>query len=276
MKLSIITLTYNKLEYTKQFIESLYRYTKDFELIIVDNGSTDGTVDFIKSLDKDNIKLIVNSKNLGFPKGNNQGLEIAEGEYIGFLNNDILLSPNWFEECEKVFLKEKVGFISPRHINPHYDNTDNKNYISYFRNNFNYKIEYEKTFDECVFSCVLTKREILNKIGSFDEIYSPAFFEDNDLKYRAILANLGIFVSNSVCFYHYGSITSKTHNQNFEKNRKYYYNKYPFAEYLSANAKDKYELQRMSKQFKVFPLKQVYNIHLMFIKIKNKLQKGLK
>lgn len=276
MKLSIITLTFNQLDYTKQYIESLYKYTKDFELIIVDNGSTDETVNYIKSLEKDNIKLIINNENLGFSKGNNQGLEIAIGEYIGFLNNDILLYPNWFEECEKVFEKENVGFISPRHINPHYDNTDNKNYISYFRNNFNYKIEYEKTFDECVFSCVLTKREVLNKIGSFDENYSPAFFEDNDLKYRAILANLGIFVSNSVCFYHYGSITSKTHNQNFEKNRKYYYNKYPFAEYLSANAKDKYELQRMSKQFKVFPLKQVYNIHLMFIKIKNKLQKGLK
>ena len=41
MKLSVITLTYNKLEYTKKFIESLYKYTKDFELIIVDNGSTD-------------------------------------------------------------------------------------------------------------------------------------------------------------------------------------------------------------------------------------------
>ena len=52
MKLSIITLTYNKLDYTKQYLESLYKYTKDFELIIVDNGSTDGTVEYIKSLRK--------------------------------------------------------------------------------------------------------------------------------------------------------------------------------------------------------------------------------
>ena len=101
MKLSVITLTYNKLEYTKKFIESLYKYTKDFELIIVDNGSTDGTVEFLKSL-KD-VKLILNNENKGFSAGNNQGIELAEGEYIGFLNNDILLYPAWFEACEEVF-----------------------------------------------------------------------------------------------------------------------------------------------------------------------------
>ena len=101
MKLSIITLTLNKLDYTKKFIKSLFEYTKDFELIIVDNGSTDGTVEYLETLD--NIKLIKNSENKGFSAGNNQGIAMAEGEYIGFLNNDILLYPNWFEECERVF-----------------------------------------------------------------------------------------------------------------------------------------------------------------------------
>ena len=91
MKLSIITLTYNKLKYTKKYVESLFKYTKDFELIIVDNGSTDGTREYLQSLN--NVKLIFNDENIGFSKGNNQGLTIAEGEYIAFLNNDILLYP---------------------------------------------------------------------------------------------------------------------------------------------------------------------------------------
>jgi len=276
MKLSIITLTFNKLEYTKKYIKSLYKYTSDFELILVDNGSTDGTVEFIKSLPYDNIKTIFNSENLGFSKGNNQGIEIAEGEYIGFLNNDILLSPNWFEECEKVFQKENAAFVSPRHINPHYDLAKEDNYIKYFKKNYKYKNNYQKSFDECVFSCVITKQNVVNKIGLFDENYKQAFFEDNDYKYRAIIAGYGIFVCNTVCFYHFGSITSKFLNQNLENNRSIYYSKYPFAEYLSISGVEKYNLQRMSRQFKEFPLKQIYSIHLFFIKLKNKLRKVLK
>lgn len=275
MKLSIITLTYNKLEYTKKYIESLYKYTKDFELIIVDNGSTDGTVDYIKSLQKDNIKLIVNNENLGFSKGNNQGLEIASGEYIGFLNNDILLSPDWFEECEKVFEKENVGFVSPRHLHSYFTQTNEKKYIEYFNKNKK-TIKYKKSFDECAFSCVITKRSVINDIGKFDENYTPAFFEDDDLKYRAIEKGYGVFVCNTVCFFHFGSVTSKNHNKNFEKNRKYYYDKYPFAAYLSANGKEKYELQRKTRQFSVPPLKQIYEIYLLCTKIKNRLKKGFR
>lgn len=273
MKLSIITLTYNKLEYTKKFVESLYKYTNDFELIIVDNGSTDGTVEYLKSLN--GIKTIFNSENAGFSKGNNQGIEIAEGEYIGFLNNDILLYPNWFEECEKVFEKENAAFVSPRHVNPHYDNTYEKSYIKYFQSKFNYVAPYEKSFDECVFSCVLTKKNVLNKIGIFDVNYTPAFFEDNDIKYRAISAGYGVFVCNTVCFFHFGSITSVNHNQNLEKNRAYYYSKYPFAEYLSIYGAEKFYLQRMTKQFQKFPLKQFYLLHLFLNRVRNWLKKRI-
>lgn len=273
MKLSIITLTYNKLEYTKKFIESLYKYTGDFELIIVDNGSTDGTVEYLKGANKENrIKIIINKENLGFSKGNNQGIEIAEGEYIGFLNNDILLYPNWFEECEKVFQKENTAFVSPRHVNPHYDNTNEKQYIKYFQK-LKYKKEYEKDFDECVFSCVITKREVLDNIGFFDENYYPAFFEDNDLKYRAVLNGYGIFVVNTVCFFHFGSVTSEKLDHNLEKNRNYYYKKYPFAEYLSKTGTEKAILQRKVLYFNSFPLNIFMKIYQLWLKVINKIKR---
>lgn len=271
MKLSIITLTYNKLDYTKKYIESLFKYTKDFELIIVDNGSTDGTVEYLKSIP--NLKLILNKENLGFSRGNNQGIEIATGEYIGFLNNDILLSPNWFGEIENIFKTEpNAGFISPRHIHSYFSPATEENYIQYFSKN-NKNKNYEKSFDECAFSCVITKRNVIDDIGLFDENYTPAFFEDDDLKYRSVCKGYSVLVANEVCFYHFGSITSKKFNKNFEKNRKYYYDKYPFAAYLSANSLEKDKLRRMARQFKIFPLKQIYQLYRLPERIKNRLKR---
>lgn len=263
MKLSIITLTYNNLDYTKKYIESLYKYTKDFELIIVDNGSTDGTVEYLKGVKEVNgIKLILNKENQGYSKGNNQGLEIAEGEYIGFLNNDILLSKNWFEEIEKVFQKENAGFVSPLQIE------------SKFADLIKYKYNeppYKKSFGECSFACVITKKEVLDKIGGFDIEYTPAFFEDDDLKYRAIQNGYGVFVCNSSRFFHYGSITSKDLNFNFIKNRNYYYSKHQFGEYLSANDNEIYELKTIIQQFSKFPLREFYYIYILCRKIKNRI-----
>lgn len=266
--LSIITLTLNNIEYTKKYIESLYRFTNDFELIIVDNASTNGTVDYIESLrlEKDNIKVIYNEDNKGFSKGNNQGIELAEGEYIGFLNNDILLYPNWFDKIKEVFEKENAAFVSPRHINPNYNLTSEHTYIEYFEH-FKYEKPYEKNFDECVFSCVVTKKEVLDRIGVFDENFSPAFFEDNDIKYRAILAGYGVYVVNTVCFFHYGSVTSIEHNENLEQNRAYYYSKYPFAEYLSTIGDENGRLKLCTRHFQSFPLNVAYKIYLLWLKV---------
>ena len=273
MKLSIITLTYNNLSYTKRFIESLYKYTQDFELIIVDNGSTDGTVEYLKTLNR--VKLILNKENLGFSKGNNQGIEIAEGEYIGFLNNDILLYPNWFEEIEKVFEKEeKVAFVSPVEINPNFCNISDKNYLKKFQSNK--QLTYRKSFDECQIACAIVKRDILDKIGVFDEEYTPAFFEDNDIKYRAIEAGYDTYVVNNVCFYHYSSVTSATLNQNFERNRAYYYRKHRFAEYLSIYADENREYKVMAKDFSCGFLAVLYKFVMFMQKINRNIKRILK
>ena len=219
--------------------------------------------------------MILNSENFGYSKGNNQGLKIAEGEYIAFLNNDILLYPNWFEECEKIFLKEKVGFISPKHINPCHKNTDEHRYINFFKKQ-KYKKTYEKNFIECSFACVVTRKDVLDKIGNFDENFSPAFFEDNDIKYRAIEAGYGVFVMNNVCFYHFGSTTSKNHTENFEKNRNYYYSKHPFGEYLSTTEETLYKTQSELKIYNSCLLKSLFLLSIVPRKIKNRLKKILK
>ena len=102
-KTAIITLTYNKLEVaTKPYLDSLYQYTdeNEFDLIIVDNASSDGTIDYVKDFAKNhkNITIICNNENLGYSKGNNIGIKSVidkDYEYIALLNNDILFTPNW-------------------------------------------------------------------------------------------------------------------------------------------------------------------------------------
>ena len=100
-KTSIIILTYNNLEYTKKCLESIKKYTEknSYEIIIVDNNSTDGTREYLKK--EKNLKVILNDSNEGFPKGVNKGIKIANKENdILLLNNDTVVTTNWLKNLK--------------------------------------------------------------------------------------------------------------------------------------------------------------------------------
>ncbi|MEM5687389.1 glycosyltransferase family 2 protein [Bacillus cereus] len=114
MKTSIIVLTHNKLEYTKLCVESINQFTRKgtYELIIVDNNSTDGTVEWLR--EQDDIKVIYNQENMGFPKGCNQGIVLAEGDNILLLNNDTIVTHNWLENLINVlYSSDEIGAVGP-------------------------------------------------------------------------------------------------------------------------------------------------------------------
>ena len=239
-KTALITLTYNKLnEATKPYINSLYNYTNEelFDLYIVDNASNDGSVDFIEECQKkySNIKLIKNSENLGYSKGNNIGLKEAlkkDYEYIGFLNNDILFTPDWLVDTIKSFeLDEQLGALSPRNNEKTKLNANNylagyKKYLSKFSAPLKYVVTP-------FFSCVIFKRKVIDEIGFFDENFSPAFFEDNDLSFRALYKGYSLAYNNNSFIFHNHSTTSKTLDGSiFEKNKKYFFKKHPLGRYV--------------------------------------------
>lgn len=99
---SIILLTYNQLDYTKLCIESIRKFTPkgQYEIIVVDNNSNDGTVEYLKA--QEDLRVIYNDYNAGFPKGCNQGIEISKGESILLLNNDTIVTPNWLNNLDSV------------------------------------------------------------------------------------------------------------------------------------------------------------------------------
>ncbi len=93
MMISIITAVHNQLAMNKLFMESLKKYSSyPFELIIIDNASTDGSGDYFAS---QGAKVIYNKQNFSYPYTQNQGIKIATGNVFAFLNNDLIVCPNW-------------------------------------------------------------------------------------------------------------------------------------------------------------------------------------
>ena len=103
--------TYNRLKFTERMLTSFFKNTTSpYRLIIIDNGSTDGTVDFLIKTMKSNFRpeacqgmhFEFNEKNLGIAVGRNQGLKITDtynDEWLSTLDNDIELPSHWLEDC---------------------------------------------------------------------------------------------------------------------------------------------------------------------------------
>ena len=110
---SIVILTHNQLEYTRQCLESIRRLTDEpYELIVVDNASTDGTVDYLRAMD--GVRLIVNEVNRGFPAAVNQGIAASRGSQVLLLNNDTVVTTGWLRRLlDALYSDPMIGLAGP-------------------------------------------------------------------------------------------------------------------------------------------------------------------
>ncbi|MBU5670964.1 glycosyltransferase family protein [Paenibacillus brevis] len=219
-KTSIIMLCHNNLSYTIQSIESIRRFTdsENYELIVIDNGSTDGTRDWVSK--QDNIIAVFNEKNEGIAKGYNQGIDLSSGENIAFINNDIVVTENWLDNMLTcLYSSIEVGAVGPisnhadygQSIAVNYQNLDQM--ISFARlNNVSDSNRWEQRINLFGF-CFIIKRQVLNKLGVFDEIYSFGL-EDIDYCFRMKLAGYQLMLCKDVFVHHYGGVTYKAVDQN--------------------------------------------------------------
>lgn len=215
---SIVILTFNQLKYTKECVESIRKHAPEpHEVIFVDNGSTDGTVKWLKQLVKENpnYKLIENKKNLGFAKGCNQGISASSGEYIMLLNNDVVVTDSWLSgmiEC--LNSASDVGIVGP--MTNSISGPQKVEAVGY--TSIDSLGDYAKTFRErnryrriptrrVVGFCMLFKRELVDKIGLLDESFGSGNFEDDDFCLRAALEGYRNLIAGDVFIHHYGSIS---------------------------------------------------------------------
>ena len=109
-KISIITAVHNGLAINKIFVKYLEKYTVNpYELIVIDNHSTDGSLEFFKS---QGAIVIENKENYSYPFCQNQGINVAKGDFLFFLNNDIIVSPNWDKNLIETALQNGLDAVS--------------------------------------------------------------------------------------------------------------------------------------------------------------------
>jgi len=241
-KVSILILTYNNLIFTKICLHSIYSNTTylNFEVIVVDNNSKDETPSWLTTFAQShpNLKVILNSTNLGFAAGNNQAAKEAAGEYLLFLNNDTVVTSGWLEKSlGHIQSNPKIGLIGPV---TNATGNEARIPVSYML-----PMEMEafaanraqtmanKAFDirMLAFYCVLARKEQFDQLGGLDERFAVGMFEDDDLAVRYYQAGFKVVCAEDVFIHHFQSASfgklNKAHYEKiFAENRKKYEEKW--------------------------------------------------
>lgn len=240
VKVSIVIVNYNVKDLILTCIRSLYQFcgnAGDFEIIVIDNQSIDGSCQAIRT-EFPGVILIENSENEGFPKANNQGFSIAKGDYIFMLNPDTEFQENSIEKLRQFLEDNKtVGIVAPGLLNT--DGTHQSSvwrYPSLFsifcefhyltsllkRKNYLDK-DFTKQFEAESFSgaAIFFRKSILDEIGNLDE--TMFWIEDVEFCYRAVQNGIKcVYFPETKIIHHIGQSAKKNYtisisNQVFNK-----------------------------------------------------------
>jgi GT2 family glycosyltransferase len=217
---SIIILNLNGKKYLRDCLQAVFSQSlTDFEVILVDNGSNDDSVNFTEE-NFPQVKVIKNENNLGFAKANNQGFEMARGKYIVTLNNDTVVEKDWLENLVEIAVPDnKIGMCASKILSIY-----NKKEIDSVginicldgmargrgRNELD-KGQYDKAEEILLPSAcaALYKREMLEEVGFFDEDFF-AYCEDVDLGLRGRWAGWeAVSAPSAIAYHHYSSTSGK-------------------------------------------------------------------
>ena len=211
-KVSIIIGTHNNREVLGRAIESILRQTPPgFELIVVDNGSGDGTGAYLASVDYPHLTVIRNEDNKSYSAFNNQGLEAATREYVLYLNDDVEAFPGWLEPLiDTLDRYPKVGAVGSRLFYPdgrvqHDGKMFTKDLVPQHVNMGGKAPADESAIevDALTAACLLVRREL----AGFDEDYVHGYYEDTDLCMRIKSKGYALVLHRGSVLIHYHGMT---------------------------------------------------------------------
>ena len=220
-EVSIVIPVLNKLEFTRLCLDRIFRNTDAaiaYEVIVVDNASTDGTAGWFADTGRfpKPVRYLRNATNVGFARGNNLGAKLSQGRRLLFLNNDTLVQPGWLTEMLGVLSDPGVGIVGikqlfpytstiyhtgivitpegrPEHLYPHLDTS-----LPY--------VNKQREYQAVMGACLLIDRSLFDECGGFDEAYRNGY-EDIDLCLSVRQRGRKIVCCTASYIYHYGQIS---------------------------------------------------------------------
>lgn len=234
---SIVIVTHNEWKYTNMCLSSLRRFTTvPYEVIAVDNGSTDHTLKALRERKKHwhALRLLENSINRGFAAGMNQGIQRAEGDFLVLLNNDTLPSHRWLDSPLKLLQSRNragiVGPVSNRVIRQQKIHTHLRSLADVHRFCRQYNRTNPRRWRQTRLLsgfCMVLPYKLVEKIGLLDERFGMGTYEDDDFCIRAQKNGYTCWIAGDTYVHHFGNRSFKRDGyEEFRKilrqNRQYY------------------------------------------------------
>lgn len=212
---SIICVNWNGGEVFRQCLKSILKISyPNYEMIVIDNGSVDQSIQYLKKIKDEGmkIKIIRNKTNLGFAKANNQGFNKSSGEYILLLNNDTKVKPDFLSKLvQRLAMDKSIGVIQPKIYlmdKPGYlDNAGSfltrigfLTHLGFGEKNGS-EFEKEREIFSAKGACMLVRREVIEKVGLFDNDFF-SYFEESDFCWRVWMGGWRVLFFPDAVIYH--------------------------------------------------------------------------
>lgn len=217
---SIIIPVFNQLEYTHACLASVQAVQEQprFEVIVVDDCSTDGTPEVIAQIP--GVACLRNDGNSGFIASCNTGAKTARGKYLVFLNNDTLVKPGWLTALLDTFKEERrAGIVGSKLLYPDGRLQEAGGIIWRDASGWNYgkfddpgkpEYNYLRDVDYCSAAALMVPKALFESAGGFDSRYTPGYYEDTDLAFKVRRAGYRVLYQPLSEVIHYEGATGGT------------------------------------------------------------------
>ena len=235
---SVVIVTYNNLALNRLCLESVMRNTQylNYEVIVVDNDSRDGTPEYLREVARQqaHVSVIFNQENFGFARANNQGISRATGEYLVLLNNDTIVPPGWLSRLLWHLRDPAVGLVGPVTNSVGNEAKIEAPYRTWAEMEAfarDYTWAHAGRVGEIhmlAMFCVALRREVQAEVGPLDEQFGIGMFEDDDYSLRVRERGYRVICAADAFVHHFGQaafgklIQSGDYDRIFDENRRRY------------------------------------------------------